>query len=413
MARRAMQPGDFTKNIRPTAMKQVYVNGKTELRKREKGEKARIHCYMAQGSACTPAGKMVRRKVYGDTVREASERLYTLLEHLATFTPGKNPTTDLTPSSTLLEGFNKYYDYAKTTRGLKANTLVGYDSSFKALPKSCREVSLETFTPGMLEELLGAPLTYTQAINSKKVLRGIFSYCVRNNVLPFNPMHGVEVHRRLGEKRAEDARAFTPEELEAIYAATSSPQLELLCRFLASMGLRKSEALALYWEKGSDRDYIDLSTGELHTGTYTVSKAAPEGGAFRGEWKIEPHGSSKLGTRVLTVPEGLLQRLKDYRAEHPEDVYVFPSPRYREKVWNPNAANNELRTIFDTAEISWRCTSHNFRDTSAGRLVAAGYPPNVVADWLGHSNPAITLQRYYPRNSVPMSELAKTLNKLL
>ena len=254
-----MQPGDFTKTNKATPMKQVVINGKTELRKREKG--TRIHCYMAQGSACTPAGKVIRKKVYGQTVREATEKLYSALEELATHVPGKNPTTDLTPQSTLLQGFKKYYEYARSVRNLSYNTLVGYDCSFKGLPKSCQAVSLETFTPGMLEELLGAPLTYSQAVNAKKVLRGIFTYAVKNDVLTYNPMAGVEVHRRVGEKRADDARAFTPNELEAIYSAAHTPALELLCRFLATMGLRKSEALAIYWEKGPDRDYLDLETG--------------------------------------------------------------------------------------------------------------------------------------------------------
>ncbi len=133
------------------------------------------------------------------------------------------------------------------------------------------------------------------------------------------------------------------------------------------------------------------------------------GDDFKGKWKIEPHGPSKLGTRVLMVPKGLLERLRAYRELHPEDRLIFPSPRYRTKVWSPNSVNNELRTIFDNAKIDWRCTSHNFRDTSAGRLVKAGYTPNLVADWLGNGV-EICLSRYYPRNSVSMSELAKALD---
>ncbi len=160
-----MQPGDFTKTNKATPMKRV--DGK--LYKREKGTK--IHCYMAQGSACTPAGKVIRKKAYGQTVQEATEKLYKELEYLATFVPGRNPTTDLSPSSTLLEGFNRYYEYAKTVSGLKANTLVGYDCSFKALPESCKTVSLEIFTPGMLESFTVAPIRSLRLLRWEMISR--------------------------------------------------------------------------------------------------------------------------------------------------------------------------------------------------------------------------------------------------
>ena len=69
MGHRAMQPGDFTKTNKATSMKSV--DGK--LLKRPTGEKGtKIHCYMAQGSSCTPAGKVIRKKVYGQTVQEST-----------------------------------------------------------------------------------------------------------------------------------------------------------------------------------------------------------------------------------------------------------------------------------------------------------------------------------------------------
>lgn len=156
--------------------------------------------------------------------------------------------------------------------------------------------------------------------------------------------------------------------------------------FAAYTGARRGEVLAIRW-----------SEVNLDAGTVTISRSLTQtraGLAFK-----EPKNGR---ARTISIPPALVTILRSHmaaqgteklamRAGYQDQQLVFARPDGSAiPPWNFGAAFADLVRRAGVTRIRL----HDLRDTHASLLAKAGVPIEVVSKRLGHSNIAITVDRY-------------------
>jgi integrase len=165
------------------------------------------------------------------------------------------------------------------------------------------------------------------------------------------------------------------------------PIAAVLVHTMLATGARKSELLALRWED------IDLDRAVL-----SIHRAVWEAG---GRFGIKDQPKNAASRRSVALPGDCVARLRVHkawvrerqmqtgRAWNPDDL-VFPAPQGG--LWRPCHAT---RVVGYVARKHGLATGlHNRRHTHAVLLLEQQVPIKVVADRLGHADPAMTLKVY-------------------
>jgi integrase len=156
--------------------------------------------------------------------------------------------------------------------------------------------------------------------------------------------------------------------------------------FAAYTGARRGEVLALRW-----------SEVNLDAGTVTISRSLSE---TRDGLTVKEPKSGR--SRTISISSALTGVLRSHRATQAAEKLALGAA-YRDEglvfarpdgspipPWNFGAA---FRDLVRRAGVT-RIRLHDLRDTHASLLAKAGVPIEVVSKRLGHSNIAITVDRY-------------------
>jgi integrase len=210
-------------------------------------------------------------------------------------------------------------------------------------------------------------------------LRACLTTAVKEGLIRSNPAREAELpHREAIEAPAdEEVMALTREELDTLLALLPA-RWELFFRFLASTGLRISEAIALQWQ------HLHLDGSRPHV---KVRR-----GLVRG--RMAPP-KSKHGKRTVPLDHDLVSALRELRrdTEWPEaQHYVFPAGN-GSPLMPGNLRRRVLKPAAEEAGLPW-VGFHTFRHTCATMLFAQGRNAVQVQRWLGHYSAAFTLATY-------------------
>jgi integrase len=176
------------------------------------------------------------------------------------------------------------------------------------------------------------------------------------------------------------------------------PIAAVLLHTMLATGARKSELLALKWHD------IDLERGVL-----SIHRAVWEAG---GRFGIKQQPKNAASRRSIALPADGRARLSAHRAWIRERQLatgmawnagdlVFPS--VRGGLWRPSHATAVVGHV--ARKHGLRTGLHNRRHTHAVLLMEHQVPIKVVADRLGHADPAMTL-KIYQHVTEQASELA-------
>ncbi len=274
--------------------------------------------------------------------------------------------------------------YATLTQGLIDNHLAPHFGSSDM--RKIREADLLAFVQKM-QDAGRAPGTIRNALSA---LRRVFSLLVRDGQLTANPAAGIgslmaRVERATVAETAE-VQSWSRTEVETLLRISreSEPRFSPFLALLLGTGMRRGEALGLQWTD------IDLGGSVL-----TVRRSITTAGL----------STPKSGKpRRVALPASLAEMLFDLLADRRRECLARGWPEVPEWVFC-----SEVGTAWGVRNVSriWYRVRrraqkqgvrplrlHDARHTYASLALHAGKSVKWLADQLGHSNPALTLQIY-------------------
>jgi integrase len=184
---------------------------------------------------------------------------------------------------------------------------------------------------------------------------------------------------------------YTPEEAQRFLEAAKGHRLGALFSTALALGLRKGEALGLKWPA------IDLERGTLSVRQALQRIKIP--GEKSQLLLKEPKRQSR---RTLNLPKSILSELIAHKRRQ-EEERVWAGSRWKNTGFvftttvgtaiEPGYLGCVFGQIVRVARLP-HVRIHDLRHTAATLLLTQGVHPRVVADLLGHSRVAITLDLY-------------------
>lgn len=184
----------------------------------------------------------------------------------------------------------------------------------------------------------------------------------------------------------EEMRCLSEEEAARLIEVVRGTRYEAYYLTALKAGLRQGELGGLFWED------IDL---EYSTLTVSRSVYVEHGRAI---W-----GSTKTGEeRRITLGTSILDALRRHRKLQQEEKLACPERWQDVRLIFPNEVGGvktrsttykAFRGHLEAAGLE-KMRFHDLRDTFASLALGLGIQLHVVADILGHKDPAMTLRRY-------------------
>lgn len=208
------------------------------------------------------------------------------------------------------------------------------------------------------------------APSTRKKLLSILKHAategVRRRVLRFNPVDGLRVPR----EDLDEINLLPPRQIRHLLQTVRGHRYELVVVLGATMGLRVGEALGMKWED------VDFDRGILEV-KRTIYRGNPYG------------PKTKTSRRRLKIPTRALEALT--RRSKPTG---YLCPTVSGNPTDPANFHPQWKRILETAELPIETTFHALRHGAASLLLNQNVPIPVVSRYLGHANPAITMQIY-------------------
>lgn len=175
----------------------------------------------------------------------------------------------------------------------------------------------------------------------------------------------------------QEMKILHPEDMSAyLQAAEKREVLPMFYPELVS-GVRKGELVALLWD--------DLDT----TGrTISVSKQVS---ARNGAITIS-RPKTENSVRKISIPQDAVELLIQEHEKHPDNPYMFPSPKTGE-MYHPDSVVNLHKKLLKDAGLE-HIRFHDLRHTFATMALQNGVDVKTVSSMLGHYDAGFTLRTY-------------------
>jgi integrase len=223
------------------------------------------------------------------------------------------------------------------------------------------------------------PLSDRTVRNILSPLRALLATAAREGVIRSNPAREADLPSRQtgNEPEEQEVKAMSRDELATLLALLPERWTPFFT-FLASTGLRISEAIALEWR------HLELDGSRPHA---KVRRALVKG-------RMGP-SKSRHGRREVPRDHALVLALRERRrgSDWPGDEdLVFPAGN-GVPLRPSNLHRRVLKPTREEACLEW-VGFHAFRHTCASMLFAEGRNAVQVQRWLGHHSAAFTLATY-------------------
>lgn len=266
--------------------------------------------------------------------------------------------------------------------------------------KELRQLDLiEAYAHWSSEGREGRKISGRTVLHAHNLLRGVLNWAVRLELVKRNVAALVD-RDDLPKAEKPESRALTEAELQRVLEEARSPSRRARERgtlgsqpwfypavfFASHTGARCGEVLALRW---SDLD--------LGTRSVTIRRSLCKtryGMVFK-----EPKNGK---ARTITLPDGLVSVLEAHRARQAQEkralgnAYKDGDLVFCHCDGEPITPNSFGATFYELVKRTGvtRVRLHDLRDTHASLLAKHGVPLEVISQRLGHSNIAITAERY-------------------
>lgn len=299
-----------------------------------------------------------------------------------------NEMEDIRGSDASLGSFLNGWLYGYKKISLKPNTFARYASlvdtkvkPHKISKKLIRFIELKDMQQFFMELLnKGEGLENLKYL--KRVLSGAFNHGMRNKVVTYNPVAGVELPRAIKTEADNCLKTYSKEEQNKIIEYLDLDNIADLAIYIAfASGLRQGELLGLQW-----KDFKD--------GTISVTKQWSYIKNYdHGEWSYGYQLTSvkkSASIRNVPLPKKVARVLEKRRQG--DDEFIFKDKNKNTPVGKTRLPKR-LEKIENDLGIPHR-SLHSTRHSYATRLFENGADPKTVQSLLGHASPEITMQIY-------------------
>ncbi len=329
-----------------------------------------------------PDGSRKRISFYGKTRTEAARKQ---AEAIASENGG-SPLLDFDPHKlTVAEYLDEWLRSVRSS--ISERTYRRYEQTVRChLSPLLGGAILSKLTPGHVEgcknAMLRKDLSPGTVDKNLSVLSQALNRAVAWELVSRNPVKAISRPKTQGPGRA---RSLSEAEAAALVASVARTRTEALYHVACKLGLRQGELLALKWPD------IDLEAGRMTVERSVDTNVTP---ARFGPTKTGEGRTIKLPQSVVTVLRAHHKLQLEERVAAPawqDHGLVFPKPNGRVGVHSRLSfqLDKDLRAA-GLPDIHF----HVLRHTAATLMIRSGMPIRVVADVLGHRDPAVTLRRY-------------------
>lgn len=206
------------------------------------------------------------------------------------------------------------------------------------------------------------------------VLNNILQYACLNEFIVTNPTSALRgIFKKNGFIKYDEPDPFTEEELELIKNSDMIDYVKNFVLLAYFTGARPGELIALNWsDVNFEKRYIDVNKTIVHSQVGTTKTAN--------------------SVRKIDLFDDAIEVLKkQYKLTH-NKTNVFVNQRGRQ-FYSHDIIAYHFRKVLNELNIKGKYL-YNLRHTFASTLLTNGIDIAYISKMLGHSNSAVTLQRY-------------------
>ena len=206
------------------------------------------------------------------------------------------------------------------------------------------------------------------------MLHNALDRAVRERLILRNPTEDCIIPK-LGKK---EMKILRPEDIKAYLAAAERRGVLPMFYLELVSGVRKGELVALLWD--------DL---DIEQRTISVSKQALSrpGGEI-----VVNRPKTENSIRAISIPQEAVDLLVEEHQKHPDNPYMFPSPKTG-GMYYPDSVVNLHKKLLQDAGLGY-IRFHDLRHTFATMALQNGVDVKTVSAMLGHYDAGFTLRTY-------------------
>jgi len=225
------------------------------------------------------------------------------------------------------------------------------------------------------------------------MLHGCLERAVKERLISRNPTDDCIVPKL----QKQEMKILHPDDISAYLKAAKKREVLPMFFLELTCGLRKGELTALLW------DDLDIEKKVL-----SVSKQAA---AIKGGGVKITRPKTETSIRRVSVSDEAIDLLMKEHKKHPDNPYMFPSPKTGE-MYHPDSVVNLHKKILKDAGLE-HIRFHDLRHTFATLALQNGVDVKTVSSMLGHFSAGFTLTTYAHATNRMQEEAAQKMGSFL
>ena len=328
-------------------------------------------------------GKRIIKNVLGKTQAEVKEKLAKAIE--------ESKKLDIVRSDeyTVAEWLRLWYElYAKPN--IRPTTA---DSNRRGIESHVipriGEIKLKQLTSRDIQKMYKDLQENGRLRKSKKQQRGLSNATVRGiHMMLHNALDRAVKERLILRNPTEDCiipkiqkqemKILHPEDMKAYLEAADKRGVLPMFYLELVTGIRKGELAALLWsDLDEERRTISVSKQAVGDRNRNVTISRPK---------------TENSVRKISIPQSAIELLRQEHEKHPDNPWMFPSPKTGEMYHPDSIAKLHEKILRDTGLEHIRF--HDLRHTFATMALQNGVDVKTVSSMLGHYDAGFTLRTY-------------------